>query len=347
MSEPRHGRGVYSSGDPIIDQQLRALVGDMDPQDADLVFELLATSIRLGKDPVSRLDRKVAASALKEMRYAFSIFARYRDVRKVTIFGSARTAKGDPEYELAREFSQRIADRDWMVVTGAGPGIMQAAQEGAGGARSFGVNILLPFEMQANPVIAGDPKLINFKYFFTRKLMFVKEADAFLLLPGGFGTMDEAFELLTLVQTGKSDLHPIVMLDPPGGTYWHGFENYIRKELLSRGYIYESDMSLFRHTDSVEVALQEIERFFRVYHSQRYVKGRLILRLKLMPSDDQISDMSERYSDMLAGPIEKAEASPAEVRDQDVPHLPRLALDFDRSHIGRLRMLIDDLNEIT
>jgi uncharacterized protein (TIGR00730 family) len=322
------------------------LVGDFDPIDAQMVFEMMATAIRLAKDPISRLDRKIANTALKEMRYAFSVFANYRKERKVTMFGSSRTAKGDPGYGLARDFSRKISERGWMVVTGAGPGIMEAGNEGAGGAQSFGVNILLPFEAKANPVIAGDPKLINFKYFFTRKLMFIKESDAFVLLPGGFGTLDEAFELLTLIQTGKSDLHPIVMLDVPGGTYWQFFDRYLREELVARGFINKSDLSLFMYTHDIEEAVAEIERFYRVYHSQRYVKDRLILRLTRAPSQGQLKMLSEEFADILKGPIRRTDPSPGEIRDDDFVDLPRIMLDFDRMHAGRLRQLVDRLNEL-
>lgn len=322
------------------------LVGDFDPIDAQLVFEMMATAIRLAKDPISRLDRKIANTALKEMRYAFSVFANYRKERKVTMFGSSRTARGDPGYVLARDFSKKISERGWMVVTGAGPGIMEAGNEGAGGAQSFGVNILLPFEAKANPIIAGDPKLINFKYFFTRKLMFIKESDAFVLLPGGFGTLDEAFELLTLIQTGKSDLHPIVMLDVPGGTYWQFFDRYLREELVARGFINKSDLSLFLYTHDIAEAVAEIEGFYRVYHSQRYVKDRLILRLTRAPSQGQLQMLSDEFADILKGPIRRTDPSPGEIRDDDFVDLPRVMLDFDRMHAGRLRQLVDRLNEL-
>jgi len=334
----------YTTGDPYVDERLREMVAGLDSFDAQMVFEMMTTALALAKDPISRLDRKIANSALKEMRYAFSVFAPYRHVRKATIFGSSRTAKGRPEYALARDFSRTIADRGWMIVTGAGPGIMEAGHEGAGGDRSFGVNIVLPFEATANPYIAGDPKLINFKYFFTRKLMFIKESEAFVLMPGGFGTLDEAFELLTLIQTGKSDLHPIVMLDVPGGTYWKSFDRYLREELLDHGYISDSDLNLFMYTDDITQAVEEIERFYRVYHSQRYVNDRLILRLNVMPTEGQLGELSEEFGDVLEGPIQPVEPSAGEIRDNDVVELPRIALNFDRIHAGRLRMLVDRLN---
>jgi len=314
--------------------------------DSELVFEILATATRLAGASVSRLDRKIANSALKEMRYAFSVFGAYQGIRKVTIFGSSRVRHGQPEYELAAEFARQIVERGWMVVTGAGPGIMEAGHEGAGSAKSFGVGIRLPFEAKPNPVIAGDPKMINFKYFFTRKLMFIKEADAFVLLPGGFGTLDEAFELLTLVQTGKSDMHPIVMLEPPGSTYWESFEEYVRNELLERGYIDRDDLSLYCCTQSVQEAVAEIERFYRIYHSQRYVRDRLVIRLTAMPSQEALHTLSEEFKDLLRKPIQVVEASPAEIADTDVPELPRIALDVSRMRAGRLRQLIDRINAL-
>lgn len=344
MKQPKR---AYSTGDDLVDERLRELVADLSPADAQLVFELMTTALRLAKDPVSRLDRKIANTALKEMRYAFSVFAPYRHVRKVTIFGSSRAKPDDPEYVLAKQFARAIADRDWMVVTGAGPGIMEAGHEGAGGDRSFGVNIQLPFEASANPVIAGDPKLINFKYFFTRKLMFIKESDAFVLLPGGFGTLDEAFELLTLIQTGKSDLHPIVMLDVEGATYWKSFDRYLKEELLRPGYISQSDLALFKYTDNIDEAVREIEGFYRVYHSQRYVNDRLVLRLKMMPVERDLARISEEFADILDGPIRPTEPSSGEIRDEDFPELPRIALNFNRIHAGRLRVLVDRLNQLS
>ena len=335
-----------STPPPELAEILDEYLGDLTGADAELAHEIVMTALKLGREQVSRLDRKIVNSALKEMRHAFRVFAPYKGVRKVTIFGSARTAKGDPAYEAARRLSQELAEREWMVITGAGPGIMEAGHEGAGGKASFGANIQLPFEAKPNPVIANDSKLINFKYFFTRKLTFMKEADAFVLLPGGFGTMDEAFELLTLVQTGKTDLHPIVMLDPPGGTYWERWDEYIRAELLSRGYISPDDLSLYRCLDDPIEAVKEIESFYRVFHSQRIVGSRLVLRLTTMPSRSQLEQISREFSDILAAPIRKVKPSRAELNDEDVPDLPRIALEFDRQHVGRLRQLIDRLNEV-
>ena len=327
-----------------------ALVGDyladLPRADREIAKEIVATALELGREQVSRLDRKIVNSALKELRRAFLVFAPYKGVRKVSIFGSARAAKGDAEYAAARDFSAAIAQRGWMVITGAGPGIMEAGHEGAGGELSFGANILLPFEYKPNPVIANDAKLVNFKYFFTRKLTFMKEADAFVLLPGGFGTLDETFELLTLVQTGKSTLKPIVLLDAPGGTYWHQFDDYIRNELEARGYVTADDRKLYRLTDNVKEAVDEIETFFGVYHSQRVVGKRLIFRLNARPDAAVLEQLSQDFADILSSPIEVVEAADVEVKDHDVPDLPRISLAFDRQRIGRLRQLVDRLNEM-
>jgi uncharacterized protein (TIGR00730 family) len=344
---PTRKRRAYSTGDPDIDERVRALVGDYGGTDPDLAFEIVATALRLSKDEVGRLDRKIVNSALKEMRYAFRVFAPYRNERKVTIFGSARSRATDAEYVQARDFANEVVSRGWMVVTGAGPGVMEGAQEGAGSERSFGVNIRLPFEAAPNPYIAEDPKLINFKYFFTRKLMFIKEADAFVLLPGGFGTLDETFELLTLIQTGKSDLHPIVLLDPPGGDFWPTFAKWVGEKLIDGGFVSAEDQNLYTTTDDVSAAVDEIMRFYRVYHSQRFVGGRLILRLNAMPELAALEELSSDFADIITqGTIEPVEASPEEIRDDDACDLPRIGLWFDRMSYGRLRLLLDRLNEL-
>jgi uncharacterized protein (TIGR00730 family) len=340
-------RRAYSTGAQDIDERVRALVDEFGGKDPDLAFEIIATALRLSKDDVGRLDRKIVNSALKEMRYAFRVFAPYRSERKVTIFGSARSGAADPPYVQARDFANEIVSRGWMVVTGAGPGVMEGAQEGAGSERSFGVNIRLPFEAAPNPFIAEDPKLINFKYFFTRKLMFIKEADAFVLLPGGFGTLDETFELLTLIQTGKSDLHPIVLLDPPGGDFWPTFAKWVNEKLIAGGYVSEEDHNLYTTTDDITAAVDEIMRFYRVYHSQRFVGGRLILRLNAMPEQGALEKLSSDFADIITqGTIEPVDASPEEIRDDDACDLPRIGLWFDRMSYGRLRLLLDRLNEL-
>jgi len=279
------------------------------------------------------------------MRYAFHVFGAYRDTRKVAIFGSARTRPDDPLYEQTRAFSAAMAAEDWMVITGAGPGIMEAGIEGAGADRAFGVSIRLPFEAATTQLVAGDPKLINFRYFFTRKLAFIKEADGFALLPGGYGTLDEAFELLTLVQTGKAQPSPIVLLDVPGGTYWKTWRSFVEDELEQRGYVGEHDLCLVRVTDDVTEAVDELRGFYSNYHSQRFVGGRLVLRLRRAPDDETLEQLTEQFADIITrGSIERVQAAPVELADDDHPELDRVALWFDRRGWPRLRELIDALN---
>src|SRR5437763_345600 len=242
-----------------------------------LVQQLKETADKLIRDQANRGDVKLLSTALKELRYAFKVFAPYRQRRKVTVFGSARLAADHPAYAQAVEFSRRMAEARFMVITGAASGIMEAGHVGAGRENSIGVNILLPFEQDANAVIAGDAKLMHLKYFFTRKLLFVKESDAIALFPGGFGTLDEGFEVLTLVQTGKSHLFPIVMVDSPGGGYWGPWQDYVKNVLLKQGMISPEDLALYKVTDSVDEAVDEITRFYRVYHSMRFVKDELVL----------------------------------------------------------------------
>jgi hypothetical protein len=343
-------RRKYSTGVEELDQRISELIADtgLRERDGALIAEIVITALLLGKDAASRLDLKIVNAALKEMRYAFRVFAPYRDVKKVSVFGSARTKPGDPDYEQAKLFGKTIAEHGWMVVTGAGPGSMEAANEGAGAAKSFGVNIRLPFEAEANPVLADDPKLINFKYFFTRKLMFIKEASAFVLLPGGFGTMDEAFELLTLIQTGKSDMHPVVLLDPPGGTYWKNFVSFVQRDLIDRGYVSDTDLRLLTVTDDADEAAAEVARFYANYDSMRFIGQRLILRLKQLPNDAELERLSTEFADIcVQKAIERTDPSPVELEDDDALGMERIRLYFDRMSYGRLRMLIDELNRLS
>ena len=336
----------YRTGDPELDQRIASLISDIgDVHDADLVFELIVSAVRLARDRASRGDLKMANAALKEMRYAFTVFEPYRSARKAAIFGSARTKRDDPLYEQTVALARELAAADWMVITGAGPGIMEAGIEGAGAANSFGVSIRLPFEAATTQFLADDPKLVNFRYFFTRKVTFVKEAHAFVLLPGGFGTLDEAFELLTLVQTGKSVPAPIVLLDVPGGTYWQSWLQFMNHELRDRRYISAEDAELFTITDDVRVALAEVTGFYRNYHSLRFVDGDLVLRMHTAPAEAALVEINHDFADILAdGSIELAGASHAEVADDDVPDLARVKLHFDRHSYARLHALIKRLN---
>src|SRR5437764_349236 len=282
----------------------------------ELVQQIKETADKLLRDRASRGDMKLLSTALRELRYAFKVFAPLRNRRKVTVFGSARTPSTDPSYVQAVEFGRKVAEAGFMVITGAASGIMEAGHVGAGRENSVGVNILLPFEQFANPIISGSTLLMHLKYFFTRKLLFLKESDAVVLFPGGFGTHDEGFEVLTLVQTGKSHLFPIIMIDPPGDDYWKTWEQFIRKQLLGRGMISPADTSLYKVTDSVEEAVAEVRDFYRVYHSMRYIKGQLVLRLQKAPDDRLLDQVRAEFKDILAdGTFEITSALPAEAND--------------------------------
>jgi len=315
---------------------------------AEFLLEMVQTILRLAEDHADRGDIKILNAALRELVYAFRVFAPYRGIRKVTIFGSSRTSEDQPEYRQALQFAHEISRRGWMVITGAGEGIMKAGQGGAGRERSFGVNIRLPFEQQANEFIKNDSKLITFKYFFTRKLIFVKEADAIALFPGGFGTLDETFEALTLIQTGKSNPLPVVCVDRPGGNYWKAWDGYVRDVLVPRGLIFPEDVSLYRVTDNIETAIGEITGFYRNYHSSRYVGDRLVIRLQHGPNSDELDRLNREFRDILAdGILTVGPALPEETNDHAIAHLPRLVLRFNRRDIGRLRQLIDALNRLS
>ncbi|MEM8923760.1 MAG: TIGR00730 family Rossman fold protein [Actinomycetota bacterium] len=314
----------------------------------DLVRSLLVTALDMDDANIDRLELKIASQALVEMLDSWRVFSPARTQPKATAFGSARTKPGTPDYELAVEFGRLMAERGWMTITGAGPGIMTAAMEGAGREHSFGVNIVLPFEQRANDVIHGDPKLAEFKYFFTRKLAFMKESDAFALLPGGFGTLDEAFELLTLVQTGKSYPVPIVLLDPPGSTYWSGWLDFVRAELLDGGMISPHDLDIFIHTHDAAEAAEHICAFYACYHSLRYVGKRLVLRLRSPLDAAAIAALNEEFAEIVVdGSIEAIEATPAEVADGDHVDLPRIAWKFDQRSYATLVLLIHRINELS
>lgn len=312
-------------------------------ENADLLENMLVTICRLARDGTGRGELKLLNQALGELRYAFKTFAPYQHVRKISIFGSSRTPEGHADYRQAVAFAERMRTANWMVITGAGDGIMKAGHGGAGREASFGVAIRLPFEQKANTIIADDAKLVNFKYFFTRKLLFLKEASAVALFPGGFGTQDEGFETLTLVQTGKAALVPIVMLDSPGGSYWPHWREYIEQQLLRTGMIGPDDVNLFRITDDVDVAVQEILSFYRLYHSMRYLKDTLVLRFLRPLPRAAIEELNDRFLDIVeSGCIESVGAFPDEA--DDFPSLPRLALRFNRRSHGRLRQMVDFIN---
>ncbi|GGD80762.1 LOG family protein [Microbacterium murale] len=312
-----------------------------------LVRRMLSTGILLGQEDTDRLDLKIASAALVEMRDAFRLFRPYADVPKVTVFGSARTTQDDPLYVQARSVASALAKRGWMVVTGAGPGIMQAAAEGAGEKKALGVSIRLPFEEKPDAVVADDTHRVEMKYFFTRKLMLVKESTGFICLPGGFGTLDEMFELLTLQQTGKAEPMPIVLLDEPGGTFWKGLERFITESLIPAGVISADDFDRLLVTDSAEAAVAEITEFWRNYDSLRWADDVLVLRLKNEPTAAEIEMLNAEFASLLVeGRIERISALPIEHADRDRVELPRLSLRLRQREVGGLYRLIDAINAL-
>ena len=334
------------TGRPEIDRSIEELLDAAGAQaNRDQLFEILATTIRMASNGADRLDLKITNAAVKEMAEAFAVFAPYRSVPKLTMFGSARTRADDPLYAQARELAANLARAGWMLVTGAGPGIMAAGLEGAGPDKAFGINIRLPFEDAPNAFISGDPKLVEMKYFFTRKLMLLKESDGYAVLPGGFGTLDESFELLTLLQTGKAEPSPLVFVDVPEGSYWRAWERFVTQELGARGLVSPDDTALYRITDDVACAAQEVLDFYRTYHSLRVVGDLSVIRLRTAPSDDKLALLNREFADICAhGDIHRTDPLPQERAGRDNVDLPRIALHFDRIHYGRLRQLIDALN---
>lgn len=335
---PRRTTGLTS--------QIRELIAAAgNGHNADLVADIIETALRLLRDVEHRGDVRVIQTAVRELRLAFKLFAPYADRRKVTIFGSARTDPSRPEYQQAVEFGRLMAEAGYMVITGAGGGIMQAGHEGAGPEMSFGANIRLPWEQAANPVIKKDAKLITFRYFFTRKLTFIRHSDAVALFPGGFGTLDEGYEALTLMQTGKSRLMPLVLIDRPGGEFWKIWDRYIRDHLLGNGLISPEDLNLYQITDRPEQAVKWITRFYRNYHSSRFVGDRLVIRLQHRPSDTALAALNEDFADIITGdPVRVVPPTQEEREDEDFVELPRIAFGFDRKSYGRLREMIDRLN---
>jgi uncharacterized protein (TIGR00730 family) len=323
------------------------VAGTATAQQRRLYRSMVSTVARLADDRTEVIDLKVADSALAEMADAFRVFRPFRRRRKVTIFGSARTQPDHPAYRCTRELAATMAGADWMVVTGAGPGIMAAGMEGAGRDLSIGVNIRLPLEQSANTFIAQDPKLVEMRYFFTRKLMLMKESDAYVVMPGGFGTLDEGFELLTLLQTGKAEPAPVVMLDVPGGTYWQGWLDFLTEHVEPRGLVSPDDRAFFVVTDDVSEATGELLGFYRNYQSCRWVGDLLVVRLLAGPDRAQLADLNRRFSDIVTGGvIRRSKPLPPERPETDQLELDRLVLRFDRVHYGRLRQLIDALNQL-
>ncbi|MDQ4212379.1 TIGR00730 family Rossman fold protein [Microbacterium capsulatum] len=333
---------------PALRSEINAVLDDAGVHaDRRLVMRMMQTAVLLGEDGTDRLDLKIASAALSEMRDAFRLFAPFQGVPKVTVFGSARTAAHDPLYQQARAAAAALAADGWMVVTGAGPGIMQAAAEGAGPQHSLGVSIRLPFEEKANAIVNEHDHVVAMKYFFTRKLMLMKESRGFICLPGGFGTLDEMFELLTLQQTGKAEPMPIVLLDQPGGTFWHGLQRFIREDLSPTGVISPGDFDRVQVTDSVTEAAAVIKGFWRNYDSLRWVGDVLVLRLRAEPTDAEVAGLNEQFGPLLSsGRIQRSAPLPAELADKDALDLPRLTLHLDQRTVGSLFRIIAAINAL-
>lgn len=341
MASKRYVRPDVSEDYPLVTEHAPST-----EQQSRLIEEIKETADKFARDNATRGDLKIVSRALRELRYALKVFTPYRRMRKVTVFGSARTRPEHPAYQASLEFGKKFAKAGWYVVTGAGGGIMEGAHVGAGRKMSMGLNIMLPFEQDANYVISNDEKLVNLKYFFTRKLMFVKEVHAIALFPGGFGTQDECFEVLTLVQTGKRDLMPIVLVDPPGGTYWSDWQQFIVNQLERNGLISSSDHALYKITDNIDEAYAEIMNFYCVYNSMRYIKDKLYLRLHFAPDEELIEELNDNFGDIIErGRIERVEPHEHEADEEHLLHLPRLAFTFNRRDMGRLRQMVDVIND--
>jgi uncharacterized protein (TIGR00730 family) len=326
-----------------LDEVIRRVGGDPESFDGQLVRDIMTTALKLIGDGADTGELKLLSRSVKELRYAMKVFRPYRAVRKISVFGSARTPEHHPHYQAAVDFSKQVSDRGWMVITGAGDGIMKAGHGGAGKPSSFGVAIRLPFETTANSIISGDNKLITFRYFFTRKLLFVSQCDAIALFPGGFGTHDEGFEVLTLIQTGKSPIVPLVMVDAPGDDYWQQWDRYVRRHLLDQQMISPEDMSLYYVTDSPQAAAQHVFDFYRSYHSQRFVGDRLVLRIHRPLTGEQLDELNADFASLVAeGRIEQGRALEGET---DHLELHRLHWISTRRDYGTLRQLIDRVNE--
>ena len=342
------GHQPLSESDQTMLREIEKLFsGQSDDLKTTYLREMLTSVLKLGDPDVDVFNIKILHRALKELRYGFKVFHPYNRTRKVSIYGSARTPENDPNFQLAYRFGRLLSERGFMVITGAGPGIMWAGHEGAGRENSFGVNIMLPFEQAPNTLIAEDKKLVHLKYFFSRKLLFVKESHATALFPGGFGTLDEGFEVLTLIQTGKANPTPVVCLEAPGCDYWERWLDFLKNQLLPRGLISQMDFSLFKVFRTEEEAVEEIEQFYRNYHSIRFVNDRLVIRLQHPLQPEYLAQMNVEFKDLLVtGTFEQSPPLPEEVDEPELATLPRLVFHYNRKDAGRFRQLIDWLNAL-
>ncbi len=333
--------------DQMLDKVRDILTGDDDSLRTTLLREVFLNSLKLKNDDLDTLDLKIINRSFRELRYAFKVFKPYRHIRKVSIFGSARMPESNPYYQMAVEFARLLAQENFMVITGAADGIMKAGNEGAGADKSFGVNIHLPFEMGANEYIVDDPKLITFKYFFTRKLLFVMESHAIALFPGGFGTHDEGFESLTLLQTEKASPRPLLLLELPGETYWERWDKFVRDQLVKRGLISPEDVSLYEIVHSADKAVDRIKSFYSTYHSYRLVGHKVVIRLEKELPDSAIRRLNEQFTDIITtGKIRKTRALPEEANEPELLSKPRIAFAYNHRSGGRLKQMVDQINKL-
>jgi uncharacterized protein (TIGR00730 family) len=310
-----------------------------------LLREIITTAVKLSEESHDRADLKLVNNVLKELRYSFKIFSPYRKIKKVIIFGSARSKKNSAEYKMAEKFARKVTSKGYMVVTGGGPGVMEAGNKGAKPGKEFALNIRLPFEQKPNPYIDEKDKIINFKYFFTRKLIFVKETDATVLFPGGYGTNDEGFEMLTLVQTGKSRPRPIILMEPEGSTYWSAWLGFVKRKLVIPGFIDRNDIKLFCIAKNVDEAIQYIENFYKIYHSIRYVSGLTVLRLNKVISGPKLKLINRKFARILTfGRITLSSPTEKEAQEKEFLKLPRLTMHFNMRDYGSLYEMINVLN---
>lgn len=339
-------REEYKTGDETCDRLINELGARIASAESEcLLHEIITTAVKFGKESSDKGDLKLVNDALKELRYSFKIFAPYRDVKKVIIFGSARSKASSAEYKMAEEFTRSLTEKGYMIVTGAGSGVMEAGNKGAKKGKEFGLNIRLPFENKPNPYIDEKDKIINFKYFFTRKLIFIKETAATALFPGGFGTHDEGFEMLTLVQTGKARPRPIVLMEPKGSTYWRAWKHFVNNELLKNKYINKEDLNLFHIAKSVDEAIKYIDDFYKIYHSIRYVSGKTVLRINRNISAKTLNLINKRFKDILtSGRIMLSPPLKEEIHRGEYPDLPRLVMNFNMRDYGRLSQMISVIN---
>jgi len=339
----------YESIDQVLEdvREIFRAADEGDDLKSTLHREILINSLKVKRDELGTLDLKVLNRALNEIRYAARVFKPYRRARKVSIFGSARTPEDDPRYQMAVDFARRLAANGYMVITGAAEGIMKAGNVGAGAEMSFGVNILLPFEQAPNEIVADDPKLITFKYFFTRKLFFLMEAHAVVLFPGGFGTQDEGFETLTLVQTGKAPPMPLILMELPGDDYWVNWDRFNRGQMLSRGLISPEDLSIYKICKSAEEGVEWVRFYYSTYHSMRQVRRKLVVRLEKELSDEHVEVLNSEFGDLVnKGKIKKTPALSEEANEPEIADKPRLVFSYNQQSAARLNQLFLRINEL-